>query len=108
MHNIHIVTFIRWVPGRHAFVYVTRHEKTGLMYTKYTRLYKTEYLHCCTSYLQSASCTRLCRNDCISGDKFVKIPCLHKKLFNFEIQKCACGQILCAHKTHFLMPGHIL
>ena len=30
---------------------------------------------------------------------------LHKKLFNFEIQKC--GQILCAHKTHFLMPGHI-
>ena len=29
----------------------------------------------------------------------------YKKLFNFEIQKC--GQILCAHKTHFLMPGHI-
>ena len=84
---------------------MTRHEKTGLMYTKYTRSYKTEYLHCCTSYVQSASCIRLCRNDCISGDKFVKIPCLHKKLFDFEIQKC--GQILCVHKTHFLMPGHI-
>ena len=27
-----------------------------------------------------------------------------QKLFNFEIQKC--GQILCAHKTHFLMSGH--
>ena len=27
------------------------------------------------------------------------------KLFNFEIQKC--GQILCAHKPYFLIPGHI-
>ena len=26
--------------------------------------------------------------------------------WKFEIQKC--GQILCAHKPHFLMPGHIL
>ena len=29
------------------------------------------------------------------------VLCSHRKLFNFEIQKC--GQILCAHKTHFLM-----
>ena len=50
-----------------TLTYVTRHEKTGLMYTKYTRSYKTEYLHYCTSYLQSASCIRFCRNDCISG-----------------------------------------
>ena len=27
------------------------------------------------------------------------------KLFNFEIQKC--GQISCAHKLYFLIPGHI-
>ena len=47
--------------------YVIRHEKTGLMYTKYTNSYKTEYLHYCTSYFQSASCIRFCRNDCISG-----------------------------------------
>ena len=46
---------------------VTRHEKAWLMYTKYTGSYKTEYLHYCTSYLQSASCIRFCRNDCISG-----------------------------------------
>ena len=26
-------------------------------------------------------------------------------LTKFEIQKC--GQILCAHKPYFLMPGHI-
>ena len=29
----------------------------------------------------------------------------HNFFLKFEIQKC--GQILCAHKTHFLMPGHI-
>ena len=28
------------------------------------------------------------------------------KLLKFEIQKC--GQILCGHKIHFFMPGHIL
>ena len=39
----------------HDTVYVTWHEKTGLMYTKYTCSYKTEYLHYCTSYLQSVS-----------------------------------------------------
>ena len=87
-------------------IYVIQHEKIGLMYTKYTRSYETEYLHYCITFLQSASCIRFCRNDCISGYKFVKIPCFHKKIFNFVIQKC--GQILCAHKTHFLMPGHIL
>ena len=90
---------------KQRFTFVTRHEKTGLMYTKYTCSYKTEYLHYCTSYLQSASCIRFYRNDCISGYIFVKIPCFDKMLFNFEIQKC--GQILCVHKTHFLMPGHI-
>ena len=41
----------------------------------------------------------------ISGDKFIRLPCLFIKLFKFEIQKC--GQILCAHKPYFLMPGHI-
>ena len=39
----------------------------------------------------------------------VKILCtilyLYKKFLKFEIQKC--GQILCAHKIHFLMLGHI-
>ena len=45
--------------------------KPGLiMYTKYTHSYKTEYLHYCTSYLQSANCIRFCRNDCISGKKY--------------------------------------
>ena len=35
---------------------------------------------------------------CINGGNVIK-------LLKFEIQKC--GQILCAHKPYFLMPGHI-
>ena len=42
---------------------------------------------------------------CISGGNIIRILCLFTELFKFEIQKC--GQILCAHKPYFLMPGHI-
>ena len=41
---------------------------------------------------------------CISGGNFIKLLFLLTELFKFEIQKC--GQILCAHKPYFLMPGH--
>ena len=73
-------------------IYVSQHEKAGLMYTKYCK-----YLPNCIIYLQSVSCMRFLINGCISGEKFIRLLCLHEKLFNFEIQKC--GQILCAHKT---------
>ena len=43
---------------------------------------------------------------CINGENLIRLPYLSAKLFKFEIQKC--GQILCAHKPYFLMPGHIL
>ena len=42
---------------------------------------------------------------CISGGNIIRILFLFTELFKFEIQKC--GQILCAHKPYFLMPGHI-
>ena len=42
---------------------------------------------------------------CINGGKFIRLLFLSAKLLKFEIQKC--GQILCAHKPYFLMPGHI-
>ena len=42
---------------------------------------------------------------CISGGNIIRILFLLTELFKFEIQKC--GQILCAHKPYFLMPGHI-
>ena len=42
---------------------------------------------------------------CINGEDFIGLLFLSMKLFKFENQKC--GQILCAHKPYFLMPGHI-
>ena len=42
---------------------------------------------------------------CIHDINFIRLLRLIIKLFKFEIQKC--GQILCAHKPCFLMPGHI-
>ena len=42
---------------------------------------------------------------CINGVNFITSLLLFTELFKFKIQKC--GQILCAHKPYFLMPGHI-
>ena len=84
--------------------YVTQHEKTRLMYTKYTYSYYSKYLPYCIRFSESVSCMRFLINSYINGENCGGLLCLHIKLFNFEIQKC--GQILCAHKTHFLMPGH--
>ena len=42
---------------------------------------------------------------CINGGNVIRLLSLSAKLLKFEIQKC--GQILCAHKPYFLMPGHI-
>ena len=81
------------------------YEKTGFMYTKYTCSYYCKYLPYCKRYSQYVSFMRFLTNCCINGEKFVRLLCLHKQLFYFEIQKC--GLISCAHKTHFLMPGHI-
>ena len=43
---------------------------------------------------------------CINGRNVIRLLFLSATLLKFEIQKC--GQILCAHKPYFLMPGHIL
>ena len=66
-------------------IYVTRHEKTGLMYTKYTCSYYCKYLSYCIRYSLSVSSMRFLINDCINGKKFVRLLCLHIKLFNFEV-----------------------
>ena len=47
---------------------------------------------------------RFPRKSCINGETFITVLRLVTKLFKSEIQKCS--QILCAHKPHFLMPGH--
>ena len=41
---------------------------------------------------------------CIHGGNVLRLLCLSAKLLKFEIQKW--GQMLCAHKPYFLMPGH--
>ena len=41
----------------------------------------------------------------INEVSFIRFLLLFVKLCKFEIQKC--GQISCAHKPYFLMPGHI-
>ena len=71
---------------------------TGLMYTKYTYSCYSKYLPYCIRFSKSVTCMRFLINSCINSKNCVRFLCLHKKLFNFEIQKC--GQILCAHKTH--------
>ena len=82
------------------------HEKTGLMYTKYTSSYYRMYLHYCIRSTKSVNCIRFPMKSCINGENCAGITCVYMKLFSFEIQKC--GKILCAHKPYFLMPGHKL
>ena len=105
IYKTHTVTHIRTYVCMYVCIYVTQHEKTGLMYTKYTYSCYSKYLPYCIRFSKSVTCMRFLINSCINGKNCVRFLCLHKKLFNFEIQKC--GQILCAHKTHFLMLGHI-
>ena len=90
----------------YGYEFVTRREKTGLMYTKYIYSYYSKYLPYCTRFSKPISCIKCLINSCINSENCVELPCLHIKLFNFEFQKY--GQSLCAHKTHFLMTGHIL
>ena len=87
-------------------IFVTEHEKTGLMYTKYIYLYYGTYLLYCLRYLNSVNCIRFTMKWSINGGNAIRLLFLSAKLLKFEIQKC--GQILCAHKPYFLMPGHIL
>ena len=85
-------------------LYMTRHEKTGLMYTKYTSSYYGTYLLYCLRYYNSLNCIRLPITCCINDRNCIRLQVLLMKLFKFKIYKC--GQILCAHKPYFLMPGH--
>ena len=67
-------------------VYVTRHEKNGLMYTKYTFLYYGTYLLYCLRYLNSVNSIRFPIECCINGEHFIRLLFLSAKLFKFEIQ----------------------
>ena len=69
---------------------VTWHEKTGLVYTKYTYSYYSmyQYLHYCIRLTKSVNCIKFPMKSCINGENYTGLPCVYMKLFNFEIQKC--------------------
>ena len=77
-------------------MYVTRHEKTGFMYAKYTFSYNSLYLLYYITYLKSVCCMRFLMKCYIIVENCIRIGSLYKKLFHFKIQKCG-GKILCAH-----------
>ena len=85
--------------------FVTRHEKIGLMCTKYTALHYSTYLTFCVSYVFSVNCIKFSSGYWIIFKSFMDKLCSGTKLLNLELPKS--GQILCAHKPYFLMPGHI-
>ena len=85
--------------------YVTRHEKIGLVCTKYTPSHNSTYLTFSIRYMRYVNCMKFPIVCCTSNKSFTDKLCLTTKLWNFKVQKS--GQILCAHKPYFLMPGHI-
>ena len=73
------ITFLHGSDGNRGFTtthcstFVTRHEKTGLMYTKYTYSYYSMYLLYCLKFLKSVSCMRFPMNSCIHGVNFIRL-----------------------------------
>ena len=86
-------------------IYVTRPEKTGLIYIKYTYSYYGAYLSFSTLYFNSVSFNEQ-RRICCTCDKICIIMLSSQfELFNFKNSKF--GQISHVDKTCFLRPGHI-
>ena len=84
-------------------LFVTRHEKTRLIYTKYTYSYCGAYFLYYIRFSNSVNYIRLPMKSCINGENCGIFPYIYMKLFKFKIQKC--GQILCAHKALFSHAG---
>ena len=59
---------------------VTRHEKIGLMYTKYTPSYSFTYLIFCTNYTSSVNCNEKPIGCCTISERFIIKLCLITKL----------------------------
>ena len=74
-------------------IYVTRHEKAMLMYTKYTALHYLNYFTFRVSYTGSVNCIGFPIVCSTFGEGFIETPCLNRKLLKFEVQKSC--QILC-------------
>ena len=84
-------------------LYVTWHEKTMLMYTKYTSLHYFNYLSFCVCHT-CLNCTGFPIVSCTISKSFINTLRLVKKLLTFKVLKSC--QILCVYNHCFLMLGH--
>ena len=84
---------------------MTGPEKTGLIYTKYTRSHFDAYLFFCVCYSISVSCIAFLRNLCIYDEICAEMLCCHDEILHLKDRNL--GQILHVDKTCFLRPGHI-
>ena len=84
-------------------IYVTQHEKIGLMCTIYTSLNYFTYFTFCVSYRSSVNCIKFSLVCSTSFESFID-----KLNFGCKVvQPQKSGQSLCAHKPDLLMLGHI-
>ena len=89
-----------WVVNFYDPKYVTRHEKIGLMCTKYTPLHYSTYLPFCVSYTCSVNCIKFSSSYWTICKSFIDKLCSGTKLWNFKVQKS--GHTLCAHKPMYI------
>ena len=66
-------------------IFVTRHEKTMLMYTKYISLHYFNYLSFCVSHTDSVNCIGFLIVSCTNSNIFIDTLCLVKKLLKFKV-----------------------
>ena len=82
---LHLVQPVLQQAGRQAGRQnVTGPEKTGLIYTKYTRSYFGAYLFFCVCYLISVSCIEFLRILCIYDEICVEMLCCHIEILHLK------------------------
>ena len=84
---------------------MTRSEKTGLIYIKYTYSYYGAYLSFYTIYFNSVNFNEQLRIFYTYDKIFINTLSSQQELLNFKNSKFA--QILRVDKTCFLRPSHI-
>ena len=68
-------------------IMVTWHEKTMLMYTKYTSLHYLNYLNFCASFTTFVNCIEFIIAFCTITIRFIDTLSLDKKLLNSKSKK---------------------
>ena len=95
--------------GNHIFLnayvlIVTRHQKIGLVCTKYIASHYSMYLILCVSYTDSVNYNYPLCSVLVTKVSLISYCMFMHKLMKLKSPKSS--QILCANKPYFLMPGH--